>query len=113
MLFRSLSFEYEIGELDDGLDNNGNGLIDEGRLVLTENAGLTNDRRVITRWVAELLEGELDDGLDNNGNGLVDEPGFLVERIGESLIVRVTLQKRDAEGRLMTRTARTSVRLRN
>jgi hypothetical protein len=28
---RRLAFEYETGELDDGLDNNGNGLVDEGR----------------------------------------------------------------------------------
>jgi hypothetical protein len=111
---RRLAFEYEIGELNDGLDNNGNGLVDEGRLILTENVGEVNERsRVLTRWVAERLEGELENGLDDNGNDLVDESGFVLERIGESLTVRMTLQKVDQGGRLMTRSIRTSVRLRN
>jgi hypothetical protein len=111
---RRLAFEYAIGEVDDGLDNNGNGLIDEGRLILTENAGEVDERRlVLTRWVAERLAGETQNGLDDNGNGLVDESGFVVERAGETLVVHLTVQRRDAGGLLMTRTARTSVRLRN
>lgn len=111
---RRLAFEYEIGELDDGLDNNGNGLVDEGRVILTEDVGEATERtRVLTRWVAERLEGELENGIDDNGNGLVDEPGFVIERTGEALTVRLTLQKVDEGRRLMTRSARTSVRLRN
>lgn len=111
---RRLAFEYESGELDDGMDNNGNDLIDEGRVVLIEDLGLPQERRrVLTRWVRELLEGEQKNGLDDNGNGLVDEPGFVLERTGETLFVRLTLERRDSEGRLIRRTARTSTRLRN
>jgi hypothetical protein len=115
---RFLRFEYEQGELDDGVDNNGNGLVDEGRLVITEDAGGPNERQwVLTHGVAEYLEGELDDGVDNNGNGLVDERGFCIERLdlpdAEAIRVRLTLVRRDAEGRVMTRTATTSVQVRN
>ena len=111
---RRLGFVYEAGELDNGVDDNGNGLVDEGRLVLTENVGLPDERqRVLTRWVAELFQGELDNGLDDNGNGLVDENGFYLERDGETLIVRLTLERLSAEGRLLTRSAQTSVRMRN
>jgi prepilin-type N-terminal cleavage/methylation domain-containing protein len=51
-------FEYEEGELDDGLDNNGNGLADEGRVVWTRDVGGINEAtHVICRGVRELLEG--------------------------------------------------------
>ena len=106
---RRLSFEYEIGELDDGLDNNGNGLVDEGCVVLTEDVGGPNERRhVLTHWVSEY-----GNGLDDNANGLSDEHGFVVERVGETLILRLTLQRPDAGPRLLTRTVRTSTRMRN
>ncbi len=111
---RQLAFEYAEGELDDGLDNNSNGLRDEGRVVLTEDLGGPSERElVLTRWVAELFEGELPNGIDDNGNGLVDERGFHVERAGETLFVRLTLQRPDAQQRVMTRTARTSTEARN
>jgi len=111
---RSLRLEPEVGELDDGVDNNGNGLIDEGRIVLIEDVGGAEERRwILTRWVAEFLEGEIENGVDDNGNGLVDESGFLVERIGESYVVRLTLERRTAKGYLLTRTARTSTNPRN
>jgi hypothetical protein len=111
---RRLELEYELGELDDGLDNNGNGLVDEGRLVLVEDPGSPNERRrVLTRWVAELLEGELANGLDDNGNGLVDERGFSLEGNGRAVTVRFTLERRTNEGALLRRTANSSVRPRN
>ncbi|MEE8469357.1 MAG: hypothetical protein V3T22_12930, partial [Planctomycetota bacterium] len=36
-----LALEYETGEINDGIDNNGNGLVDEGVLVLVRDVGLT------------------------------------------------------------------------
>lgn len=111
---RRLELEYEAGELDDGLDNNGNGLIDECRLSLIENPGAPGEqRRVLTRWVAERLQGELLNGLDDNGNGLVDERGFTLERVGRAVIVRLTLQRRTVDGGLAQRTSQSSVRPRN
>jgi hypothetical protein len=114
---RRLAFEYEFGELDDGLDNNSNGLVDEGRVVLTENLGTPEERRlVLSRWVPELLEGGLPNGLDDNGNGLIDEPGFWVGPTAEAdgtMVVMLALQRRDATGRLMMRTSQSSIRIRN
>lgn len=112
---RELVLELEAGELDDGLDNNSNGLVDERRLVLVENQGQADERRlVLVRWVAELLEGELLGGGDENGNGLLDEAGFSIERVDDdSMIVRLTLQRIDAQGFPITRTAQTSVKVRN
>ncbi len=111
---RRLALDYEIGEIDDGLDNNQNGLVDEGRVVLTEDLGGPNQRQlVLTRWIPEVLEGELQNGTDDNGNGLVDERGFCLERVDETLVIHLSLQRRDAQGRLLSRTARASIRMRN
>ena len=111
---RRLELELEAGELDDGIDNNGNELVDERALVLTEDpGGPAERRRILTHWVAELAEGEIANGVDDNGNGLLDEPGFVIWRVGETLVVRLTLARRTAEGTLLTRTARTSTRPRN
>ena len=111
---RRLELEYEPGEIDDGLDNNGNELVDEMRLVLIEAPGSPDEvRRVLTRWVAELLEGESANGLDDNGNGLVDEPGFSLEGSGRAVTVRFTLERRTNEGALLRRTAVSTVRPRN
>lgn len=110
---RRLAFEHEPSELDDGLDNDGNGLIDEGRLVLIEDVGGAGERRrVLVRHVRELQATEEENGVDDDGNGLIDERGFFVERDGETLVVRLTLEL-ESEGVRMTRTARTSTRLRN
>jgi hypothetical protein len=111
---RRLELEYELGEIDDGLDNNDNELVDERQLVLVEAPGTPGERRrVLTRWVAELLEGESANGLDDNGNGLVDEPGFSLEGSGQAVTVRFTLERRTNEGALLRRTATSSVRPRN
>jgi hypothetical protein len=111
---RWLRLELEAGELDDGLDNNHNGLVDECQVVLTEELGAADERRlVLTRWVSELAVGELANLIDDNGNGLIDEPGFCVVRSGETFAVRLSLQRRDAGGRLLSRSAATSTRVRN
>jgi hypothetical protein len=111
---RRLGFEYAAGEEDNGLDDNGNGLVDEGVVVLTEDVGGPEEReRILTRRVRERVEGEEDNGLDDNGNGLVDERGFYVERVGETLILRLSLERRDSQGRVLSRIAQTATRLRN
>jgi len=111
---RRLRLEKEPGELDDGLDNNHNGLVDESQVVLIEEVGTADERRlVLTRWVSELAVGEVANGIDDNGNDLVDEPGFCVVRSGDTFAVRLSLQRRDAGGRLLSRSAETSTCVRN
>ena len=109
-----LELELEPGELDDGIDNDGDGLIDEGILVWTENEGVPGERRVvICRGVRELLEGEQANNLDDNGNGLIDEPGFCIEVVGEVVTLRLTLDALDPDGRVLTKTVESSVWIRN
>lgn len=74
----SIRFELllEDGETDDGTDEDGDGLVDEHRLMLTMGFGGANPRTfVLASGVLERFPGETLDGTDENGNGLEDEPG--------------------------------------
>ena len=112
---RILRWEIEAGEAADNADNDGDGLVDEGQLVLIEDFGLaTQSRRLLARGVAELQEGELPNGIDDNGNGLIDEPGFVVELRGATLDVTLTLLDSTMGGEeIIARTVRSSTLLRN
>lgn len=99
---------------DDGLDNNGNGLVDECEVVLVRDSLLpTQTTTTIVPWVREFAQGELENGLDDNGNGLIDERGLSFELVGETLNIRITLERLDPDQRPITRTVETTVRLRN
>jgi type II secretory pathway pseudopilin PulG len=108
------AFEYENGELDDGLDNNGNGLVDEGVVIWTSDDGAGDVQRVVRcHGVVELAPGELPNGLDDDGDGLRDEGGLSFELQGDLLTVSLSLQERGPGGRLLSKSARTSIHLRN
>jgi type II secretory pathway pseudopilin PulG len=109
---QSLTFEYAPEETNDGLDNDGNGLVDDGLLVLTRDVGGDPHRAVLCRGLRELLEGEVANGDDDNGNGVRDEAGFNVHRVGEVLFVRLSVEEPLETGTIV-RTLETSVRLRN
>jgi len=111
-LRNSLTLEMEPGESDDGVDEDGDGLIDEGQVILTLDLLGTPRPVVLCNGVRELGEGEAANGLDDNGNGIVDEGGFNVLRTGDVLQLRLTLVDR-IEGETVVRTLETSVRLRN
>jgi len=107
-------FRLESGESDDGLDNNGDGLVDEGVLVLVQDAGGAGENAItLAHGVREYLEGELANGLDDNGNGLIDERGVTFERTGGDLRLHLTLEGVDRDGRIVTRTLETTVWSRN
>ena len=111
---RSISFQMDQGELDDGLDNNGDGRIDEGVVVLTLDAGLlTQQQVVLCHEVRSLLEGEQSNLGDDNGNLMVDERGLVFELNGNVLTVQLTLETVDEDGNFLTKTVQTSVRVRN
>jgi len=83
--------ELEHGELNDGLDNDGDELVDERQVVQVENEGQPDERRaVLAHGVAELYEGETANALDDNGNGLIDEPGLSFSAAGNVVRVRLT-----------------------
>ena len=109
-----VELRYEAGELDDGIDNDGDELIDECEAVLVlDDSGPNEQTIVLAHEVREYLEGETANGADDNGNGLIDERGLCFERTGDDLALRLTLEARDREGRLMTRSLETSVYPRN
>jgi len=110
----TFALQLEAGELDDGADNNGNGLVDERVLVWTRNVGQPNQTQTVkSHWIRELLEGETENGDDDNGNGLDDEPGLCFALVGDVLTIRLTLERLDGEGRLQTKTVESSMRVRN
>jgi prepilin-type N-terminal cleavage/methylation domain-containing protein len=110
-----IAFEYEAGEINDGVDNNGNGLVDEGRVVFTRNVGAGNEQRVILcDNVREYLQGEPPpNGVDDNGNGVIDEHGFNIRRVGNVLTIRLSLEGRNPGQPAYVRTLETSISLRN
>jgi hypothetical protein len=109
-----LAFVHEPGELDDGLDNDGDGLVDEGVVVLTRNVGQTDEQSVVLcRGVRELGPGEAANGVDDDGDGLVDEHGLVLQQVGAALRVSLTLERLDGEGRVLTRTLETTIQPRN
>ena len=111
-----IEFRHEEGEVDDGVDNDGDGLVDEGMVVLVRNWNQADELTVVLcRGVSEFLEGEdpAVDADDDNGNGLIDEAGLCFELIDGSLNVHLTVQGLDPDGFEILRTFQTSIWLRN
>ncbi len=109
-----IAFELEENELDNDVDDDGDGRIDEGIVVVVEDVGGPGERRrTVARGVRRLLEGEIRNGLDDNGNGLIDESGLSFELVGDVLVVRLTLEIEGPDRRDLVKTFQTSVHLRN
>jgi prepilin-type N-terminal cleavage/methylation domain-containing protein len=109
-----IGLQLEPGEADNGVDDDGDGLVDERRLVLTRAVGTASETVVtITNGVAEWLEGETAAVGDDNGNGVVDEAGFSVRRTGDLLRIRLTLEQAVAGGGVERATAETALLVRN
>jgi hypothetical protein len=105
--------ELDPGEAHDGLDDDGDGAIDERRLVIVRDAGLPAERRIVVcKGVASLLEGESEDGDDDNGNGLVDEAGFSITLAAKVLTIRLSVEEHGGDGGVAIATVETAVRLR-
>lgn len=111
---RRIDFLMEPGELDDGIDNNGDGRVDEGTVVLTLDIGEPDERQVtLAHHLRSLLGGEVSNLLDDNGNLMVDERGLTFELSGNVLTIRMTFSILDEGGRTITKSVQTSVRVRN
>lgn len=101
-------------DADNGIDDDGDGFVDERSLVLVFHAGMGSEAEtVIASDVGELFEGEIANGKDDNGNGLIDEAGFNAVLVTGRLVLRLSLLARDAGGATRAESAETSVRLRN
>lgn len=111
---RRLGLRLETGELDDGIDQDGDGLVDERVLTLTHDVGTADERTlVLARGVLEWFPGETADGTDENANGLEDEPGFSVTNTDGFLSVRIALGAPLPDGRVSIRTRVFSIALQN
>jgi prepilin-type N-terminal cleavage/methylation domain-containing protein len=89
----TIAFEYETGESNDCVDNNGNGLIDEGVVTRTVTpAAGTPQTRILGHWVKE-------GGLAFNLNGdlltitlTLEKPGYRDEPWKTTLVTAVKLK---------------------
>lgn len=107
------TMQLDATEAADGIDNDGDGLVDENDLVWIENPGAADQRSSI--WASGLspfLAGETDNDVDDNGNGLVDEAGLSFVLEGELLTLRMTMSA-NIQGQLTQRTVETSIRIQN
>jgi prepilin-type N-terminal cleavage/methylation domain-containing protein len=99
---------------DDGVDNDGNGIVDDGLILLTRDVGgADQNSAVLCSGVRELLEGEIADGDDDNGNGLIDEAGLSIRRAGKLVTIRITIEQPGPGGTTALSTLETSINLRN
>jgi prepilin-type N-terminal cleavage/methylation domain-containing protein len=99
---------------DDGVDNDGDGVIDEGDLVLTIDPGGAGEFSItLCTQVTEMFPGETLNSLDDDGNGIADERGFNVEALGDLLTIRLSIAETSAGDTVTTSAIVTSVTLRN
>ena len=97
----------------DGVDNDGDGFVDDGRVVVIRHLGLAiQQSTVLVDGVTRESPGEKASGEDGEST-LADSRGLSFAMDGDSLTIRLTLGGRDDGGKLSTCTAATSVRLRN
>jgi hypothetical protein len=109
-----LDIRMDDGEVDNGIDDDGDGVIDERALVLTHVVALGTQRSAtICHGIAERLEGESANAADDNGNGIIDESGFCVRRVGDLFFLYVTLEGRMRTGELIQYTTTTAIALHN
>lgn len=106
--------EFRADEAQDGIDNDSDRFIDEGRVVQVRNPGTAAE--AVTDWgggICAFLEGEIPNGIDDNGNSLIDERGLCFSLEGQAIVIRLSVEGRDTKGRVMVRTVSTAVRPRN
>ncbi|MFT5289471.1 MAG: prepilin-type N-terminal cleavage/methylation domain-containing protein [Planctomycetota bacterium] len=108
-------FLYDDGELDNGVDDDNDGLIDEGNLYLVRDQDGMAQTELLARDVVEAPPGErLGNGADDDGNGLIDDRGFSVVQENGHLTVRITLERVDPSSkRTIVTTSERTVTLRN
>lgn len=112
--FHQIGFEYEDGEVNDGIDQDGDGRIDEGMLVWTRNVGEDDELRVVlVHDISERGVGETLNGLDDDGDGVIDEAGFGMVLEGSVLTLTLCLEDVDGRGQPYSTEVTTTLLLRN
>jgi prepilin-type N-terminal cleavage/methylation domain-containing protein len=110
----ALTLLMDEGEADNGVDDDGDGLVDERRLSITRDMGTPQQKTIVLcHGVCAWMEGEIPNGLDDNGNGLVDERGFNLRRTGDLLNVRLGLEATAEAGERVIWTSTTALVIHN
>lgn len=110
---KRLTWQMDADELLNGIDDDGDGLVDEGRIVfLREEGSPDQSSSVLISGVPNLQDGETNDGTDENGNQMIDESGFAVSVEGSVVTLQLTAQRR-CSGETLTRMQELQIRLRN
>jgi hypothetical protein len=109
-----LALEEDPRDPANGVDDDGDGVVDERRLTWTRDVGGMSERSVtLCADVAVLFEGEEDNGVDDNGNGVVDEAGFGARLDGRRLWIGLTRASSSSRGNALFHTEAVTLRLRN
>lgn len=118
-----IQLELQNGELDDGVDNNGDGMVDECRVVYVPDVFGGGAEIGLAGFVTRFAEGEFANGADDNGDGNVDEPGLnlvwepVVAGVtgdrGGRLVLQLTLERSSGPQTRVQRSVRTTVRVRS
>lgn len=88
--------------------------ISNGRVLWKENPDTESERsQVWSKWIPPFLEGEFLTGEDDNDNGLIDEGGLSFELQGNSVVVRLTIEKTAPSGERFSKTLESVVTCRN
>ena len=82
----------EPSEVPNGLDDDGDGLVDELELVFVRDADAGFPEEILLGGLRPLAAGELPDLIDNDDDGLIDEPGFVIRREADSLRIHLSAQ---------------------
>lgn len=99
---------------EDGLDNDNNGLVDDGEVVIRRNVGTANENTVLlATGVPARAPGELVNSADDNGDGLRDERGLSFVMVKNGIRVRLATARIDSDKKLITRMAERIVALKN
>jgi prepilin-type N-terminal cleavage/methylation domain-containing protein len=101
-------------ELDNGVDDDSDGLVDEHQLAFTRDVGTAGARTVVLcTGIPELVDGETVNTIDDDGNGVADEAGFNVRRVGDLLTVRICVTSPFSGDQIASTRLETSIVLHN
>lgn len=85
-----------------------------GQVYWSQNEGEVNERRVVwANTVSTMLEDELLNGVDDNGNDLADELGLSFVLDGDSVMIKLSLEREREKGKRIQVTKETVVTCRN
>ena len=109
----TIAWESDPADPVNGVDDDKDGVVDQGDVVLTRDVGGKLSKSVLVTGVTRYLQGETANSKDDNGNGLVDEGGLCFTRAGDKLTVLLTVARRSAGKAMVTRTLSGAVRVQN